>query len=192
MVRRGTVGMSAWIARHLEITKKSGSPPANLDILRSRGRSSGEPGTGRSDERCREEPHEGRQRPRRVPVPPVERAHRRVRPGGTPVLLLTVPGRKRGTLHTTPVSYFEDQGGYVVTGTAGGTKQAPPWFRNLRAASRAHVELGPRHLDVDVHVASGAERDRLWREVVLARAPSFAAYEEKSGRVIPVAVLTPV
>jgi deazaflavin-dependent oxidoreductase (nitroreductase family) len=75
--------------------------------------------------------------------------------GGTPVLLLTVPGRKTGTPHTTPVSYFEDEGGYVVTGTAGGTKQDPQWFRNLRAASRAHVELGPRHLDVDVHVASG-------------------------------------
>jgi deazaflavin-dependent oxidoreductase (nitroreductase family) len=112
--------------------------------------------------------------------------------GGTPVLLLTVPGRKTGTPHTTPVSYFEDQGGYVVTGTAGGTNQDPQWFRNLRAASRAHVELGPRHVDVDVHVASEAERDRLWREVVLARAPSFATYEDKSGRVIPVAVLTPV
>lgn len=112
--------------------------------------------------------------------------------GGTRVLLLTVPGRKSGIPHTTPVSYFEDEGGYVVTGTAGGSKQDPQWFRNLRAASRAHVELGSRHLDVDVHVASGAERDRLWREVVVARAPSFAAYEDKSGRVIPVAVLTPL
>jgi F420H(2)-dependent quinone reductase len=28
------------------------------------------------------------------------------------VLLLTVPGRKTGTPHTTPVSYFEDEGGY--------------------------------------------------------------------------------
>jgi deazaflavin-dependent oxidoreductase (nitroreductase family) len=112
--------------------------------------------------------------------------------GGTQVLLLTVPGRKSGIPHTTPVSYFEDKGGYLVTGTAGGSKQDPQWFRNLRAASRAHVELVSRHLDVDVHVASGAERDRLWREVVLARAPSFAAYEDKSGRVIPVAMLTPL
>ena len=112
--------------------------------------------------------------------------------GGTPVLLLTVPGRKTGTPRTTPVSYFEVEGAYVVTGTAGGTKQDPQWFRNLRAASRAHVELGPRRLEVDVHVASEAERVRLWREVVLARVPSFATYEEKSGRVIPVAVLTPV
>jgi deazaflavin-dependent oxidoreductase (nitroreductase family) len=112
--------------------------------------------------------------------------------GRTRVLLLTVPGRRTGTPHTTPVSYFEDGGGYLVTGTGGGTKQDPQWFGNLRAAARAHVEVGPRHLDVDVHVPSGAERDRLWREVVLARAPSFATYEEKSGRVIPVAVLTPV
>ena len=112
--------------------------------------------------------------------------------GGTRVLLLTVAGRNSGTPHTTPIGYFEDQGRYVVAGTAGGSKQDPQWIRNLRAASRAHVELGPRHLDVDVHVASGAERDRLWREIVLAREPSFAAYEDKSGRVIPVAVLTPV
>jgi len=112
--------------------------------------------------------------------------------GGSRVLLLTVPGRKSGIPHTTPVSYFEDKGGYLVTGTAGGSKQDPQWFRNLRTASRAHVELGSRQLDVDVHVASGAERDRLWREVVLAQAPSFAAYEDKSGRVIPVAVLTPL
>jgi hypothetical protein len=63
--------------------------------------------------------------------------------GGTRVLLLTVPGRKSGTPHTTPVSYFEDEGGYVVAGTAAGRKQDPQWFRNLRAASRAHVELVP-------------------------------------------------
>jgi hypothetical protein len=42
--------------------------------------------------------------------------------GGTPVLSLTVPGHKTCTPHATPVAYFEDQGGYVVTGTAGGAK----------------------------------------------------------------------
>ncbi|HEU4541721.1 MAG TPA: nitroreductase/quinone reductase family protein [Jiangellaceae bacterium] len=30
---------------------------------------------------------------------------------GTLVLLLTLPGRKTGTPHTTPVSYFEAEGG---------------------------------------------------------------------------------
>jgi len=112
--------------------------------------------------------------------------------GGTRVLLLTVAGRKSGTLHTTPIGYFEDEGRYVVSATAGGSKEDPQWIRNLRAAPRAQVQVGPQHLDVDVHVASGAERDRLWREIVLIQQPSFATYEDKSGRVIPVAVLTPV
>jgi hypothetical protein len=39
------------------------------------------------------------------------------------------------------------------------------------------VEVGPRHLDMEGARAIGAERNRLWREVVLARAPSFASYE---------------
>ena len=59
--------------------------------------------------------------------------------GGTRVLLLTVPGRKSGTPHTTPVSYFEDEGGYVVAGTAAGRKQDPQWFRNLRAAESIFI-----------------------------------------------------
>lgn len=112
--------------------------------------------------------------------------------GGARVLLLTVAGRKTGTPHTTPVSYFEHEGGYVVTGTAGGAKQDPQWFRNLRAAPRAHVELGASHLDVEVHVASDDEREHLWSDVVVARAPAFAKYEDKSPRRMPVAVLTPV
>ena len=112
--------------------------------------------------------------------------------GGVPVLLLTVPGRRTGTPRTTPVSYFEHEGGYLVAATAGGSKHDPQWFRNVRAAPRAHVEIGTRHEDVEVRVLSGEERDRAWRDVVLARAPSFAPYEEKSGRVIPLAVLRPV
>ena len=111
--------------------------------------------------------------------------------GGTPVLLLTVPGRKTGAPRTTPVSYFQHEDGYLVAATAGGSKRDPQWFRNLRATPRAHVEVGTRHVDVEVRVLSGEERDGAWRDVVLARAPSFAHYEEKSRRVIPLAVLTP-
>lgn len=110
--------------------------------------------------------------------------------GRTKVLLLTVPGRRTGVAHTTPVSYVEDDGRWVVSGTAGGAKQDPQWFRNLRATDRAVVELGRRRVEVSVEVPPEAERERLWREVVLARAPAFAGYESKAGRPIPVAVLT--
>src|SRR5689334_21713959 len=55
---------------------------------------------------------------------------------GYPVLLLTVAGRRTGVEHPTPVGYFEDNGRYVVTGSAGGSPSEPQWFRNLRHADR--------------------------------------------------------
>jgi deazaflavin-dependent oxidoreductase (nitroreductase family) len=113
--------------------------------------------------------------------------------GGAPVLLLTVAGRRTGQPHTTPVSYFDHLGGFAVVGSAGGTPDEPQWFKNLRQATRATVEVGSRgRQQVDVRVLSGTERDTVWHDVVLARAPAFAKYEPKSGRQMPLAVLTPV
>src|SRR4029453_10330858 len=59
-----------------------------------------------------------------------------------PVLLLTVPGRRSGQLRTTPLGYFEDGGGYLVVGSGGGMPDDPDWFKNLRAAPTAEVEIG--------------------------------------------------
>ncbi|WP_225753946.1 nitroreductase/quinone reductase family protein [Actinotalea sp. Marseille-Q4924] len=110
---------------------------------------------------------------------------------GVPVLLLTAPGRRTGTPHTVPVAYLEHEGGYVVTGSAGGAPVDPQWFRNVRAAHWVRIEIGTESYDAEVTVPDAPTRDLLWRDVVLARAPFFAKYEEKSGRIIPVAVLTP-
>lgn len=112
--------------------------------------------------------------------------------GRTPVLLLTAPGRTTGLPRTTPVSYFSHDGAYLVVGSAGGSPSEPQWMRNLRAAPRAQVQVRAEQRDVQVHVAEGEERDRLWHDVVVQRAPAFAAYETKSGRTMPIAVLTPV
>lgn len=111
---------------------------------------------------------------------------------GLPVLLITVPGRKTGTPHTVPVAYFEDDGRYVVTGSAGGTKTDPQWFRNIRVANRVQIEIRDSHYDVDTLVPEGADRDRLWQDIVLTRAPFFTKYEKKAGRIIPVVVLSPL
>ncbi|WP_281221106.1 hypothetical protein [Nocardia uniformis] len=40
-------------------------------------------------------------------------------------------------------------------------------------------------------VPEATGRDQLWYDVVLRQAPFFAKYQDKSGRIIPVAVLTP-
>ena len=67
---------------------------------------------------------------------------------GISVLLLTVPGRRTGVAHTTSVSYFLEGDRYVVTGSGAGSRTEPQWFRNLRAASAAQIEVGARRLAV--------------------------------------------
>ena len=82
-------------------------------------------------------------------------------------------------------------GGYLVWGTGSGSPTDPDWLRNLRRASRASEEIGTTSYDVLPEVLEGTERDRVWREVVLARAPEVAKYEHQAGRVIPVVLLRP-
>ena len=80
------------------------------------------------------------------------------RTSGMPVLLLTVAGRTTGTPHTTPLVYLDSGGRYVVTGLAAGSPVEPQWFRNLRKADRAVVEVGRQRTPVTVEIAPPQER----------------------------------
>lgn len=121
------------------------------------------------------------------------RFHGRLDSGGTAkVLMLTSPGRRTGQPRSVMVRYLDHDGGYVVWGTGSGSPTEPDWFRNLRRTTLAHVEIGTTSSAVTPRVLSGAERDRVWHDVVLRAAPEVAKYEAKAGRTIPVAVLRPV
>lgn len=110
--------------------------------------------------------------------------------GGSPVLVLTVKGRKSGREFSCPVAYFERSGGWVVVGSAGGLPDDPQWFRNLRATDHAVVQIGDRRHDVTVRILQGQERDDAWAQV-LRENPAFGGYPSKSGRTMPLALLTP-
>jgi deazaflavin-dependent oxidoreductase (nitroreductase family) len=112
--------------------------------------------------------------------------------GDETVLMLTSPGRRTGLPRSTMVRYLDHDGGYLVWGTGSGSTSEPDWFRNLRRASHAQVEIGTAFTEVTPEILSGAERDRVWHDVVLAAAPGVAKYEAKAGRIIPVALLRPV
>jgi deazaflavin-dependent oxidoreductase (nitroreductase family) len=110
--------------------------------------------------------------------------------GRLPLLLLTVPGRNSGTPHTVPVAYFDHNGGHLVVGTGmGGSKADPQWFLNLKAAGNGHIRIGDREHAVDAHLTSGPERDELWAQIA-PRAPHFARFQERTGRTLPIVVLT--
>ncbi len=110
---------------------------------------------------------------------------------GMPILLLTVRGRKTDIPRTAPVGYLSDEGRWIVTGSAGGMRDEPQWFRNLRVADRAIAEIGGVTRDVTVTVTEGEQREALWQQI-LAVYPFFAGYQDKAARQIPVAVLQEV
>lgn len=107
------------------------------------------------------------------------------------VLLLTVPGRRTGLPRSACVGYLDTDEGMLVWGSGGGAPTDPDWFRNVRAADRVGVQVRDRHLAARPRVLGGEERDRVWREVVLARAPDVRRYADRSGRTIPLAYLVP-
>jgi deazaflavin-dependent oxidoreductase (nitroreductase family) len=108
------------------------------------------------------------------------------------VLMVTAPGRRTGTAHSTCVRYLDHAGGFLVWGTGSGSRQDPDWFRNLRAADEAEVQVMSRHVHVRPRELLGAERDAAWNDVVLATVPAVAKYARRAGRTIPVALLDPV
>jgi len=108
---------------------------------------------------------------------------------GLPVLLLTAPGRTTGIPRTTPVVYLENGDSYVVVGSAFGTRTDPDWIRNLAAAEAVRIRIGDDESEVSARIATGEERDRIWRQVIVPALPTIAKHEARSGRTFPVGVL---
>jgi deazaflavin-dependent oxidoreductase (nitroreductase family) len=109
---------------------------------------------------------------------------------GLPVLLLDTIGRKSGRARTNALTYLPDGSAYVVIASFVGEPRHPAWLLNLRAAAEAQIQVGSRRIAVRAREAVGAERERLWSEVV-ARLPDYAEYQSRTERKIPVVVLEP-
>ena len=105
------------------------------------------------------------------------------------VLMLTTPGRRTRIPRSTCVRYLRTREGLVVWGTGSGSPRDPDWFRNLRAAEEVAVQVRAERFTARARELVGDERDAVWKDVVLTRAPEVAKYERKAGRTIPVAVL---
>ena len=108
------------------------------------------------------------------------------------VLMITTPGRRTGVLHSTCVRYLDTPEGFLVWGTASGAPSDPDWFRNLRKANVADVQVGAKTLRARPRELLAEERDSAWQDVVLAQAPEVEKYARRAGRTIPVALLEPI
>ena len=109
---------------------------------------------------------------------------------GFPVLLLTTTGRKTGRTRTTPLGYFVDGGDYVIIASYGGLPTNPAWFHNLKHTPSVTIQIKDRILRATAEQATGEDRAALWRKLI-AEAPMYGQYEQKTQREIPLVRLHP-
>lgn len=110
-----------------------------------------------------------------------------------PIVELTTIGRKTGQPRTvllmSPVQEGET---FVIVASRGGDDQHPAWYLNLSANPEVEVaSKGRPKRTMRARVATPDERARLWPQVVSAY-KSYAGYQERTEREIPVVFLEPV
>jgi F420H(2)-dependent quinone reductase len=110
--------------------------------------------------------------------------------GGAPVLLLHHLGRRSGRNRVSPLIYLRDGADLVIVASNGGSHRHPMWWLNLREMHETAVEVGGQRQRVAVRQASSGEKAKLWPRLVKMY-PSYADYQARSSRDIPVIRLSP-
>jgi len=109
---------------------------------------------------------------------------------GLPVVIVTNKGAKTGAIRKTPVMRVEHEGRYAAVGSKGGAPQNPVWVYNLRANPDVVLQDGSETWAMTAREISGEER-AIWWERAVAAYPSYADYQEKTDRLIPLFLLEP-
>lgn len=113
-----------------------------------------------------------------------------LRDTGYPIVVITSVGAKSGKLRKNPVMRVERGGQYVAIASKGGAADDPTWADNFRAHPVVDLQDGATKKSYDVRELSGPERAEWWDHAV-ATWPTYAEYQRKTDREIPVFLLTP-
>jgi len=109
---------------------------------------------------------------------------------GLPVVIITTRGRKSGKIRKFPLMRVEYKGEYALVASLGGAPTNPTWYGNLIADPTAlMIQDGAEPHDFSARELQGEER-ALWWERAVAAYPSYADYQTKTSRIIPVFVAT--
>ncbi|CAN5544901.1 F420H(2)-dependent quinone reductase [soil metagenome] len=108
---------------------------------------------------------------------------------GMPIIVLTSVGAKSGMLRKTALMRVEHDGKYAVVASRGGAPTHPVWYWNLVKAPQVELQDGAEKHDYLARELSGDEK-AVWWERAVAAYPSYADYQLKTEREIPVFLLT--
>jgi deazaflavin-dependent oxidoreductase (nitroreductase family) len=114
-----------------------------------------------------------------------------LRDTGLPVVVITTRGNKTGKIRKFPLMRVEHDGEYALVASLGGAPKNPTWYGNLIADPNAlMIQDGAEPHDFTAREVQGDER-ALWWERAVEAYPSYADYQKKTSRIIPVFVATP-
>lgn len=114
-----------------------------------------------------------------------------LRDTGIPIVIVTMKGATSGKIRKIGLMRVEHDGEYALVASAGGQPEHPAWYRNLLAdPEQVELQDGPEPFTVTIREVSGPERELWWKRSVEVY-PSYADYQERADRLIPVLVASP-
>jgi len=115
----------------------------------------------------------------------------RLRVWGHSLVLLTTVGARTGKMRRTMLVRFPDGNGWLVVASFGGSARHPAWMLNIaKNPDKVWIEIKGQKIHVRPETLMGEERDAALTRII-AEAPGYGAYREKTDREIPVVRLTP-
>jgi len=117
-------------------------------------------------------------------------SHAGVARDGRRVVVLTTVGARTGLLRKTPLMRVERGGTYAVVASMAGADCHPAWYANVLGTPAVELRDGTALLSLVAREVGGAERARWWSRACTAF-PSYATYQSRTRRRIPVLLLEP-
>ncbi|GAB2607318.1 nitroreductase family deazaflavin-dependent oxidoreductase [Pseudactinotalea suaedae] len=109
---------------------------------------------------------------------------------GRPVVVVEILGARSGLWRKVPLMRVEHDGVYVAVASKGGAPEHPAWFHSLTVNPDVTIQDGTEFHEARARLVTGAERAEWWPRCVEAF-PSYASYQSKTEREIPVFLLEP-
>ena len=113
-----------------------------------------------------------------------------LRDTGRPVVIVTSKGARSGKIRKTPLMRVEHGGRYALVASQGGAPKHPTWYFNLLGHPHIELQDGPVPQDMTARLLEGAEKAEWWERAVEAY-PSYASYQTRTERTIPVFLAEP-
>ncbi|MBV9995821.1 MAG: nitroreductase family deazaflavin-dependent oxidoreductase [Caulobacteraceae bacterium] len=108
-----------------------------------------------------------------------------------PTLVLRTYGRKTGRVMMNVLLYAPWGPEYIIVGSKGGNDLHPAWYLNLVSRAEAEFQVRASRFRGRWRELSGGERNTVW-DYLVKFYPNYQAYQDRTQRLLPVIVLTPV